>query len=147
MNAKSTVDLSWDEFDELRDPRPAENDFDRVVDSALSRRGFLGGVLAAGSGAMAFGSGILGAAPARAQTAFAFDPIGIATDFAIHEPAGYQWKPLVRWGDALFSDASDAFSPETGVPVELSDRVFGENTDGMELFVIDGRQVIAVNSE
>ncbi len=26
------IDMSWDEFDEMRDPRPAENDFDRVVE-------------------------------------------------------------------------------------------------------------------
>ena len=39
-------DLSWDEFDEMRDPRPAENGFDAVVDRAISRRGFLGGALA-----------------------------------------------------------------------------------------------------
>jgi secreted PhoX family phosphatase len=29
----------------------------------------------------------------------------------------------------------------------MSDRVFGENTDGMELFNIDGREMIVVNSE
>ncbi|MFV0332999.1 MAG: PhoX family protein [Tropicimonas sp.] len=149
MERKSTVDLSWDEFDELRDPRPTESDFDRVVEAAISRRGFLGGVLAFGSGAMTFGAGALtSASPARAQSAaFPFKPIGIATDFDIHVPEGYQWKPLVKWGQALWSDADGAWSPETGVPVAMSDRVFGENTDGMDLFVVDGREVIAVNSE
>jgi secreted PhoX family phosphatase len=29
----------------------------------------------------------------------------------------------------------------------MSDRVFGENTDGMELFNIDGREILVVNSE
>ncbi|MCA0941808.1 PhoX family phosphatase [Salipiger pacificus] len=149
MNRNDIIDMSWDEFDELRDPRPAENGFDQVVERALSRRGFLGGVLAFGSGAAVFGSGLLSSATsARAQaTVFAFEPIGIFTDFDIHVPAGYSWKPVVRWGDALFSEAEGAFSPETGVSVEMSDKVFGENTDGMELFEIDGKQVIAVNSE
>ena len=149
MDAKSAVDLSWDEFDELRDPRPAENDFDRVVEAAISRRGLLGGVLAFGSGAMAFGLGTMGSAgSARGQAAtFPFQPIDIATDFDIHLPEGYGWKPLVRWGQALFSEAEGAWSPESGVPVAMSDKVFGENTDGMELFVIDGKEVIAVNSE
>ena len=149
MEAKSAVDLSWDEFDELRDPRPAENDFDRVVEAAISRRGLLGGVLAFGSGAMAFGLGAMGSAgSARAQAAtFPFQPIDIATDFDIHLPEGYRWTPLVRWGQALFSEAEGAWSPESGVPVAMSDKVFGENTDGMELFVIDGKEVIAVNSE
>ncbi|WP_343504942.1 PhoX family protein [Alloyangia pacifica] len=149
MNRDDIIDLSWDDFDELRDPRPEGNGFDQVVERAISRRGFLGGVLAFGSGATVFGSGLLSSATsARAQASvFAFEPVGIATDFDIHVPAGYTWKSLVRWGDALFSEAEGAFSPETGVSVEMSDKVFGENTDGMELFEVDGKQVIAVNSE
>ncbi|EEX15662.1 twin-arginine translocation pathway signal [Citreicella sp. SE45] len=149
MDIKKTIDLSWDDFDELRDPRPAETDFDQVVETALSRRGFLSGVLAFGSGAVAFGSGLMGSTSmARAQSSgFDFEPIGIATDFDIHVPAGYQWKPLVKWGQPLFSEAEGAYSPETGVSVAMSDKVFGENTDGMELFEVDGAQVIAVNSE
>jgi len=148
VDIKKTSDLSWDDFDELRDPRPDSNDFDAVVEQAISRRGFLGGVLAFGSGALAMGSGMLGATSARAQAAsFPFEPIDIATDFDIHVPQGYQWKPLVKWGQALFSEAEGAYSPETGVPVDMSDKVFGENTDGMELFVVDGKEVVAVNSE
>lgn len=149
MDIRSTVHLSWDEFDELRNPRPAESDFDRVVEAAVSRRGFLGGALAFGSGAMVFGSGVLAqATSARAQAAaFAFEPIGIATDFDIHVPQGYHWQPLVKWGQALFSDAEGAWSPETGVPVEMSDKVFGENTDGMETFEHDGHVLLAINSE
>ena len=53
----------------------------------------------------------------------------------------------MRWGDALFSDAEGAFDPQNGVSVEMSDRVFGENTDGMELFNVDGREIIVINSE
>jgi secreted PhoX family phosphatase len=140
--------LSFDEIDERRNPRPEEQEFDRVVTRAISRRGFLG-VLAFGSGAAAMGLGtLLGSTSARAQTAsrFAFTPIGIATDFDIHVPEGYAWKPVARWGDALFSDAP-AFDPEKGMTPAGQARAVGENTDGMELFVIDGRQVIAVNHE
>ena len=149
MDTKSTVHLSFDEFDELRDPRPAGNDFDRVVERAISRRGFLGGALTFGSGAMAFGAGLFGTSTqAPAQTsAFAFKPVGIATDFDIHVPAGYDWQPLVKWGQPLFSDAEGAYSPETGVDVGQSDRVFGENTDGMETFEHDGHVLLAINSE
>ncbi len=149
MDKQSLIDLSWDEFDERRDPRPKKNDFDQVVARAVSRRGFLGGVMAFGSGAAVFGSGVFASATsARAQTAgFPFEPIGIATDHNIHVPEGYQWKTLVRWGDALFSDAEGSYSADTGVPVAMSDKVFGENTDGMELFEIDGKEVLVVNSE
>ena len=149
MSNESPEDLSWDAFDEQRDPRPHDHDFDRVVDRALSRRGFLGSVLAFGSGAVAFGSGLLdsGSALAHKHTNFAFEPIDIATDFDIHVPAGYRWKTLVRWGDPLFSSAQNAYSAENGVSLDMSDQVFGENTDGMESFVIEGKQIIAVNSE
>lgn len=141
-------DLSFDEFDELRDPRPETTDFDRVVEAAVSRRGFLAGLIAFGSGAAAMGT-LMSSTSAQAQGAagrFAFKPIPAATDFTVHVPEGYEWQILARWGDALFSDAP-AFDPSRGIPAQGSDRVFGENTDGMELFNIRGHQVLAVNHE
>lgn len=147
MTEQSHDELSWDAFDELRDPRPARNGFDDVVERAISRRGFLGGALAFGSGAAAFGSGLLGSAGVARAASFAFTPVGIGTDHGIQVPAGHAWKPLIRWGDALVAEAEGAYSPETGVPLAMSDKVFGENTDGMELFEVDGKQIIAVNSE
>jgi secreted PhoX family phosphatase len=149
MDLKKTINLSWDDFDELRDPRPDANGFAAVVERAISRRGFLGGALAFGSASAVFGAGVMGSATsARAQAAtFAFEPIGISTDFDIHVPKGYQWKPLVRLGDPLFSEAKDAYSDETGIAIEMSDKVFGENTDGMETFVVDDHVLLAINSE
>ena len=140
-------DLSWDEWDELHDPRPGPVEFDHVVERALSRRGFLGGLVAFGSGAMAMGTGLMSGTSAQAQASrIGFKPIPIATDFTVHVPDGYRWAPLARWGDALFSDASP-FDPAKGVDLASSDKVFGENTDGMELFAIRGHQVICVNHE
>mgnify|MGYP005992257555 CR=1 FL=1 len=150
MDDTKHSDLSWDDFDELRDPRPSANQFDTVVERAVSRRGFLGGALAFGSGAAAFGTGLFSTSSlvhASGRVDFGFTPIDTATDFKVHVPQGFQSQVLVRWGDPLWSDAAQAYSPETGVPVGLSDRVFGENTDGMEMFDIAGREVIAVNCE
>ncbi|WP_068318504.1 PhoX family protein [Polycladidibacter hongkongensis] len=150
MSDKSLIDLSWDEFDEHRDPRPSENQFDQVVERAISRRDFLGGALAFGSGAAVFGAGLFSSTSmshAGGSGAFAFEPISIATDNAIHVPEGYESKVLVRWGDALWSQANGAYSAENGVSLEFSDKVFGENTDGMELFSVDGKEIITVNSE
>ncbi len=150
MSDKTLIDLSWDDFDEHRDPRSNENQFDTVVEKAISRRGFLGGALAFGSGAAVFGTGLFSSttlAQAAGHEKFAFEPIDIATDFEVHVPAGYAHDILVRWGDPLWSEANGAYSAETGVSVAMSDKVFGENTDGMELFDVDGKEVIAVNSE
>lgn len=142
-------ELSADEWDELSFPRPEENDFDRVVERAISRRGFLSGVLAFGSGAAAMGAGLMNATSAQAQAAaarFPFAPIPAQTDGTVHVPAGYRWHTVASWGDPLFSDA-DLYDITEGGPVSKSDRVFGENTDGMETFSYRGRQLIAINHE
>ena len=142
--------LSWDDWDEHHNPRPEAPEFDAVVETALSRRGFIGSVLAFGSGAAVMGVGsLLSSTSAEAQAAgrFAFTPIPIQTDATVHVPEGYRWSVLARWGDPLFSDAAPDLDQATGGDLASSDRVFGENTDGMELFNIGGRQVIAVNHE
>lgn len=149
MNDIQPHALSADAWDELHFPRPEENEFDRVVERAISRRGFLGGALAFGSGAAAMSAGLLGGVSTRALAAepgFAFTPIKTYTDGTVHVPEGYEWKVLVRWGDPLF-DGVDPFDHETGVTLAASDKVFGENTDGMESFVHDGRQLLAINQE
>ncbi len=143
----STDDLSWDSWDELNDPRPDRTGFDDVVQDALSRRGFLGGLVAVGSGAAVMGAGVMNAGAALAGThRFAFTPIPIATDNTVHVPEGYDWHVVARWGDPMFSDAA-AFDDATGGDAATADRVFGENTDGMALFSIEGREVLVVNHE
>ena len=77
MASIDTNKLSWDEWDELQNPPPAVTDFDRVVEKAVSRRGFLGGVLAFGSAAAAMGTlgNLMSSTAAHAQGAigrFAF---------------------------------------------------------------------------
>ena len=149
MNDLDTKSLSFDAYDELRHPRPAEQDFDRVVTAALSRRGFLTRILAFGSGAAVMGLGSMmssTSALAQATTRFAFKPIPIATDFAVTVPEGYSTHILAKWGQPLFADA-EAFNPETGMTAAGQLRSFGENTDGMELFNIAGREVMVVNHE
>ena len=141
-------DQSWDDWDEQQSPRADENDFDTVVESALTRRGFMGRVLAFGSRAAVMGSGLLSGTSAQAAGAsrFPFTPIDIATDYTVHVPQGYNWERLVSWGDPLMSDAAP-FDEATGGDLASSDKVFGENTDGMELFEFQGHQLIAVNHE
>ncbi|MBX2805527.1 MAG: PhoX family phosphatase [Hyphomicrobiales bacterium] len=143
-------DISWDEWDELHDPRPDEQDFDRVVKAAMSRRGFLGGVVALGSGAAVMGMGPLlpgsSAKAAGEASRFAFKAIPIYTDSTVHVPEGYNWYELAKWGQPLFSGTAE-LDHATGGSVEASGKVFGENTDGMELFNVGGHELIAVNHE
>ncbi len=139
-------ELSFDDEDELKYPRPHRQGFDDVVDRAISRRGFLGGALAFGSGAAAMGLVTPGSAQAQQASRFAFDQLPPQTDATVHVPDGYRWDMLVRWGDPLFSDAP-AFDASSGIPTAGSDRVFGENTDGMELFVVGDTELLVVNSE
>lgn len=147
MRQPVSPDLSADDWDELINPRPEETEFDRVVEAHLSRRGFMSGLVALGSGAAAMGLGLGGAGRAEAATdRFPFTPIAAQTDGTVHVPEGYSWEVLARWGDPLFSDAP-AFDNATGGGAAGSDRIFGENTDGMELFSIGNHQVIAVNHE
>mmetsp|Transcript_304 Transcript_304/g.834 ORF Transcript_304/g.834 Transcript_304/m.834 type:complete len:632 (-) Transcript_304:541-2436(-) len=148
MNHIDPNTLSADDWDELNFPRPDSHDFDDVVERAISRRGFMGGALAFGSGAAVMGTAMLKGTTAMAGQSdrFAFAQLPIQTDGTVHVPEGYSWDVLVRWGDPLFSDAP-AFDPVSGVPTDGSDRVFGENTDGMELFNVGGREIFAVNSE
>ncbi len=148
MSDNTDRNLSADEWDELNFPRPKENDFDRVVERAISRRGFIGGVLAFGSGAAAMSAGLLDIGKARAQqeTRFAFTPVAASTDSDVHVPEGYRWQRLVSWGDPLFS-GTEVFDQAIGGAAGDADKVFGENTDGIELFIIGGKQVIAVNHE
>lgn len=146
MKDIDTSDMSWDDWDEQIRPAPETTGFDRVVDVVMTRRGFVGSLIAFGSGAAVMGMGLLKGttALADAHAAFAFTPIGTFTDNTVHVPEGYAWRPMARWGDALFSDAPDFAN---GHGVTGSDLIFGENNDGMELFNIDGAEVIAVNHE
>src|SRR6056297_4145869 len=95
------------------------------------------------------GTGLVSGTSAQAQAAasrFPFEPIPAQTDFTVHVPEGYSWDILVRWGDPLFEGVEE-FDHSSGGTVENSDKVFGENTDGMESFLYDGRQLLAINHE
>ena len=127
-------DPSFDGFDEIHFPRPAETGFDRVLARALARRGFLGGALALGG--IATLGGAMGNAPARAQSSrFAFAALPASGEDTVRLPPGYKAEIVLRWGDPLWSDGA-GFDPETRGTAASQDRAFGDNTDGMgrELF-------------
>ena len=138
-------DPSFDGFDEIHFPRPAETGFDRVLARALARRGFLGGALALGG--IATLGGAMGNAPARAQSSrFAFAALPASGEDTVRLPPGYKAEIVLRWGDPLWSDGA-GFDPETRGTAASQARAFGDNTDGMEIFDHQGRILLVVNNE
>ena len=81
-------DISFDEFDEINNPRPEECEFDRVVESAISRRGFLG-VVAMGTASFLTSTSILSGRADAAADRFGFAQIAANGDDAITVPEGF----------------------------------------------------------
>ncbi len=136
--------LSFDAFDELVNPKPETCEFDAVVERALSRRGFLGGVLAFGGAAM-IGGGLAPTAQAAASR-FTFEGVPTSTADALIVPEGYKAEVLIRWGDPMTSDAPE-FDHETRGTAESQKVTFGDNTDGMHVFQSGEHVILAVNNE
>jgi len=139
--------LSFDEFDERRNPPPAETDFSRIAESLVSRRSFLGGSVAFGASAFVMGTTALTPAPAFAATSrLAFKQVAANTLDTVTVPDGYSWHIVARWGDAMWSD-SVAFDDQTRSTGASQERSFGDNNDGMALFTDGTRNILAVNNE
>ena len=138
-------DLSFDEHDELLNPRPEETEFDRIVDTALSRRGFLGGVMTFGLGTFLVGTTAL-TREAQAGDRFGFGQVAANTEDTITLPEGFEWQPVVQWGDPLWSGVEE-FDDATRGTAATQARAFGDNNDGMSIFTRNGRTVMAINNE
>ncbi|WP_028485188.1 alkaline phosphatase PhoX [Hydrogenovibrio halophilus] len=111
--------LSCDEFDEQIRPAPEQVDFEALMERAVTRRNFFrGSAMLLGTGLFAK-SALAEPSPTKAPEKtfhdpvappFQFDPVAANTDDTITLPPGYQWKTLLSWGDALWSEG-DAFDP------------------------------------
>ena len=140
-------ELSFDEFDEVHYPRPLETDFGRLVEKEISRRGFLGAGIAFGAAAFVTTAGVLRPSTARAAgDMFGFEPIPTNGLDTVTVPPGYNWHVVAKWGEPMWSNSVefDHMTRGTGESQELS---FGDNNDGMSLFVHDGRNLLTVNNE
>lgn len=140
----SAQDLSFDDWDELQSPPPAVTDFDGVVERAMSRRGFLGGLAMLGGTAALLGTSAL--TPAQAASRLAFNPVAANTLDTVTVPRGYRWQVVAAWGDPLWSSAPD-FDQETRGTGASQEMAFGDNNDGMTLFTDGTRNILAVNNE
>ncbi|MEM1299206.1 MAG: PhoX family phosphatase [Pseudomonadota bacterium] len=145
MTHDDREEISFDDWDELVSPRPEECDFDRVVEAAISRRGFMGGVLAFGSFA-ALGGTMTSTDAMAASNRFAFDAIGTNSADDITLPPGYKMDVLVRWGDPILPGGTE-FDHATRGNSESQALAFGDNNDGMDVFHHEGKFLLAVNNE
>jgi len=143
---KNIDDITFDDIDDIINPKPDENDFDQVVETALSRRGFMSGVLAFGGAAMLGATATFTPSKANAAALFDFDQVPADTTDTITVPQGYKWDVVAKWGDPLFSDVPEFDEATRGTP-ETQARAFGDNNDGMDLFEKDGKSVYVVNNE
>ena len=126
---------------------PVATDFEVVVRRRLSRRGFLGG--AAALSTTAFVTAAARARPAPPDSArgpLPFSPVAANTRDTVTVPEGYSWHVVVRWADAMWSDGYP-LDPVTGGTGASQERAFGDNNDGMELFTVGHRTLLAVNNE
>lgn len=138
--------LSFDEHDERINPAPAVTGFDAVVETALSRRGFLSGVMSFGLGSFIVGCAADAEETLAADDRFGWFQVPANSLDTLTVPAGFEWEPLITWGDPLWSDAP-AFDEDTRGTAASQALAFGDNNDGMSVFHRDGRTVMAVNNE
>ena len=89
--------------------------FEQVIEARLSRRGVLGGGVAAAVAASLGGVGsLLNAVPAQArgdgnaQPLLGFQGIPVSTADAVVVPAGYTAKVLISWGDPISKEIGRA---------------------------------------
>ena len=146
MPQTNDQDISFDEFDEVRNPPPDVSDFERVVERRVARRAFLRGSAALGAAFIGGGASSLAPRSAEAAARLAFAEVPVNTLDTVTVPAGYRWHVVVQWGDPLWSDAP-AFDADTRGTGASQERAFGDNNDGMALFMHGRRHILAVNNE
>ena len=146
----ATTEMSeraFEEGDEVCDPGPQETDFGRLVERAVSRRGFLGGSVGFGAATFVASCGLGFPLSALASSdRFGFETVPANALDTVTVPRGYDWHVVAKWGEPLWSNGVefDHVTRGTGASQELA---FGDNNDGMALYTHEGRSILAVNNE
>ncbi|MCF8466482.1 MAG: PhoX family phosphatase [Sneathiella sp.] len=146
MSARHPDDISFDEFDEINFSRSGVTAFQKITDTVLSRRGFLGKGIAYGTTAF-----VMGTTSLSGLTGCAFNPEGFrqvdANNFdTITVPNDHSWHVVSMWGEPLWSESA-AFDPVTRGTAASQELAVGDNNDGMALFEKDGKSVLVSNNE
>ena len=146
---KNHDEISFNDWDEQSNPRSNhETDFQKV----LSRRALLRGGAILGATAFVLSAG--GFVPSALASSVRqsmnhgakFLPIAANTADTVTLPAGYNWHVVAEWGDPLFSRTPE-FDHATRGTSQTQAESYGDNNDGMDLFRINGHDVMVVNNE
>ncbi len=126
--------------------RPKPCDFDRIIEGALSRRSFLSAGVGFCVSALALGSSTSTNAKGATTPHFDFAAVRAGDRDTIVVPDGFNWHVVVRWGDPLWTSGVE-FDQHSRGNARSQGLAFGDNNDGMALFLHRGRQILAVNNE
>jgi hypothetical protein len=138
---RNAADYPLDDFDEENSPRPEVTDMEKLT---WSRCKFLKGLMA-GATALMMGSPAM-AMMASKPSRLAFEQVFTNGMNTVTVPKGYSWHVVGSWGYPLWSRGAefDHATRGTAAGQMLS---MGDNTDGMAVFTINGRSVMAQNNE
>lgn len=141
-------------------PNPTENEyFGDVLDRYVSRRALLRGV-SAGAAMLALGaaplvrnigeaSALESEGAAQSASGLNFTPVSLSNLDNVEVPAGYSWRPLIRWGDPLKLDSAPWSTTDYSAADQLGQ--FGFNCDNIQFFALGanrpGRAALVVNHE
>jgi len=133
----------WDEQDNIRSKN--ETDFAHIV----SRRSILGAGVVLGASAFLLGTSALVSTKAQAaimSNGNRFKEVTANSLDTITVPGGFNWHVVAQWGDPLFSNVPEFDHTKRGTSASQA-LAFGDNNDGMDLFQVDGANVMVVNNE
>jgi secreted PhoX family phosphatase len=134
--------------DDIESNTSGNDSFQQVVEQRLSRRGLLGGGVAAAVAASLGGIGsLLQAMPAAARKLeLPYPMLGLAgipalpSDPALLDtvrvPPGYTARVLISWGDPVSN--GPAFQPDASNSSEDQEKQWGMHNDGMVYFPLNG---------
>jgi uncharacterized protein len=99
-----------------------------ISELIASRRAVLGGIAGLPLLTLTHAS-----AAAAAASPAGFAAVSATNADGVTLPAGYSWRKLIAWGDALFDTVSPAFDPDALTRAEQEQR-FGQSNDMLALF-------------